>query len=132
MRSTLRPLVLPGLLLLPAVLVRLTGAHLFSALGLAVFGVAVVAASFILAWAAEMDISGGLAVALLAVIAVFVLAGVVIFLCAEPFAESLISSGQALGVDEFLLVQWLAPLASEAPEFIVALIFASRGNASVR
>src|SRR5208283_3309466 len=27
-----------------------------------------------------------------------------------------------------LLVQWLAPLASEAPEFIIATIFASRGK----
>ncbi|MBI4353801.1 MAG: sodium:proton exchanger, partial [Candidatus Omnitrophica bacterium] len=29
----------------------------------------------------------------------------------------------------FLLIQWLAPLASEAPEFIVAVLFALRGNA---
>jgi cation:H+ antiporter len=28
----------------------------------------------------------------------------------------------------FLLVQWLAPLASEAPEFIIATIFAARGK----
>jgi cation:H+ antiporter len=31
-------------------------------------------------------------------------------------------------MDEFLLVQWLAPLASEFPEFLVALIFARRGR----
>ncbi|HEX2171805.1 MAG TPA: sodium/calcium exchanger protein, partial [Dehalococcoidia bacterium] len=30
----------------------------------------------------------------------------------------------------FLLVQWLAPLASEAPEFIVALLFVWRGHAA--
>ena len=39
------------------------------------------------------------------------------------------ASGKVLGIDEFLLVQWLAPLASEAPEFIVAILFALRGNA---
>ena len=50
---------------------------------------------------------------------------------AEPFAEALIGSGEALGIDQFLLVQWLAPLASEAPEFIVALIFAVRGKAAM-
>ena len=40
-------------------------------------------------------------------------------------------TGKEFGVDEFLLVQWLAPLASEAPEFIVALMFVWRGHASV-
>lgn len=63
------------------------------------------------------------------VITMFVVAALVILLCAEPFAESLISTGKELGVDEFLLVQWLAPLASEAPEFIIAILFATRGNA---
>ncbi|MDN5725957.1 MAG: sodium:proton exchanger [Propionibacteriales bacterium] len=275
MRTVIRNLALPVLLVLPALAVRISGTHVPPPVGLLVFGLAVVAASFVLAWAAEaaeMDISGGLAVAILAVIAVlpeyavdlffayragsdpayvqyaaanmtgsnrlllglgwsavvlvslavvsrrsgkkvkevvleaghrlevgflaiaaliafiipisgqinivlgvvllaffvfylirvglageasepelvgpaapigalptrirrpvviimFTAAAVIIFLCAEPFAESLISSGKTLGVDEFLLVQWLAPLASEAPEFIVALIFASRGNA---
>jgi cation:H+ antiporter len=58
----------------------------------------------------------------------FVTAAVVILLAAEPFANSLVEGGQALGIDQFLLVQWLAPLASEAPEFIVALLFAWRGK----
>jgi cation:H+ antiporter len=60
----------------------------------------------------------------------FVYAAIVIFISAEPFAEGLVQSGAALGVDEFLLVQWLAPLASESPEFLVALLFAWRGVAS--
>jgi len=64
------------------------------------------------------------------VIAMFVVSAVVIFSCAEPFADALLGSGQLLGVDQFLLVQWLAPLASEAPEFIVAILFAVRGKAS--
>jgi cation:H+ antiporter len=62
--------------------------------------------------------------------AMFVWAAFVIFASAEPFAEGLVHSGTALGVDEFLLVQWLAPLASESPEFLVALLFAWRGAAS--
>ncbi len=53
-------------------------------------------------------------------------AAAVIFLSAEPFAESLIKSGTAVGIDEFFLVQWIAPLASEAPEFVVAIIFILR------
>ncbi|MBP2478353.1 cation:H+ antiporter [Crossiella equi] len=58
----------------------------------------------------------------------FLGAAAVILASAEPFAHNLIASGRQLGVDEFLLVQWLAPLASEAPEFIVAILFALRGN----
>ncbi|SKH47015.1 sodium/calcium exchanger family protein [Mycobacteroides abscessus subsp. massiliense] len=62
------------------------------------------------------------------VVTMFVLAASVILLCAEPFANSLVSAGTQLGIDQFLLVQWLAPLASEAPEFIIAAIFAARGK----
>lgn len=53
-------------------------------------------------------------------------AGAVIFLSAEPFAESLIEGGEGAGVDRFFLVQWVAPLASEAPEFVIAIIFVLR------
>jgi cation:H+ antiporter len=63
-----------------------------------------------------------------AVISMFLVAAAVILLAAEPFANSLVEGGKALGIDQFLLVQWLAPLASEAPEFIVAILFAWRGK----
>lgn len=62
-----------------------------------------------------------------AVGALFVVAAAIILMSAEPFAESLVISGTALGIDPFFLVQWLAPLASEAPEFIIAVMFALRG-----
>jgi cation:H+ antiporter len=61
-------------------------------------------------------------------IALFLLSGFTIFIAAEPFAESLLATGQRFGVEEFLLVQWLAPLASESPEFIVAILFALKAN----
>jgi len=61
----------------------------------------------------------------------FAFAGVVIFLAAEPFAESLIDTGKHFGVDEFLLVQWIAPLASEAPEFIIAAMWTWRRHATM-
>jgi cation:H+ antiporter len=64
----------------------------------------------------------------IAVIGLFVASGAVILLCAKPFADNLVAAGSELGIDRFLLVQWLAPLASEAPEFIIATIFASRGK----
>ena len=59
----------------------------------------------------------------------FLLPAGIIFASAEPFAEGLIAAGKNAGIDEFILVQWVAPLASEAPEMIVAAIFALRGNA---
>ena len=55
-----------------------------------------------------------------------VYAAFAIFVSAEPFAESLVELGHGLPIDEFLLVQWVAPLASESPEFLVALMFAWR------
>jgi cation:H+ antiporter len=60
----------------------------------------------------------------------FAFAAYVIFIAAHPFAEGLLDTGRNYGLDEFLLVQWLAPLASEAPEFIVALMFVWRGQAA--
>jgi cation:H+ antiporter len=48
----------------------------------------------------------------------------------EPFAEGLVEVGGAWGVDEFILIQLVGPLASEAPEFIVALLFVLRHRAS--
>lgn len=58
----------------------------------------------------------------------FVIAAGVLLASAAPFANALVAGGDALGVDRFLLVQWLAPLASEAPELIVAILFATRGK----
>lgn len=56
----------------------------------------------------------------------FAWAAFVILLCAEPFAHALVSAGRDYGISEFFLVQWLAPLASEAPELIIAGMFAWR------
>lgn len=59
----------------------------------------------------------------------FIYAAGAILVSAEPFAEGLVETGKLLGIDEFFLVQWLAPLASEAPEFIVASLFVLQGKA---
>ncbi|MBI4341301.1 MAG: sodium:calcium antiporter [Candidatus Omnitrophica bacterium] len=61
-------------------------------------------------------------------ILLFVLPAYAIWLSAEPFANGLLHNARRLGIEEFILIQWLAPLASESPEFIVAIIFALRGN----
>jgi cation:H+ antiporter len=64
-------------------------------------------------------------------LALFSFAAYAIFVSAEPFAEGLVHVGRNHGYDEFLLVQWLAPLASESPEFLIAILFAWKGRASV-
>jgi cation:H+ antiporter len=58
----------------------------------------------------------------------FFVSGFTIFIAAEPFAEGLLATGRTFGIEEFILVQWLAPLASESPEFIVAILFALRAQ----
>lgn len=62
------------------------------------------------------------------VAAIFLFSAGVIFCAAEPFADGLVHTGKRLGIEEFILVQWLAPLASESPEFLLAGILAARGR----
>jgi cation:H+ antiporter len=64
------------------------------------------------------------------VAALFVYAAGVILASSEPFADGLIATGTQFGIDRFLLVQWIAPLASESPEFLAATYLVWRGNAS--
>jgi cation:H+ antiporter len=56
----------------------------------------------------------------------FAVSATVIVIVAEPFAESLIELGAEIGVSDFLLIKWLAPFASEAPELLIASLFAWR------
>lgn len=66
-----------------------------------------------------------------ATLLLFLFAGGAILANSEPFCEGLIGTGTLFGINRFLLVQWLAPIASEAPEFIVAVGFAWRGQAGL-
>jgi cation:H+ antiporter len=63
------------------------------------------------------------------VVVMFLFAAGVILLVAEHFADGLIEIGQEFGISEFFLIQWVAPLASEAPEMIIAILFTLRLNA---
>lgn len=65
-----------------------------------------------------------------AILLMFAYAGMVIFLAAEPFVDSLVEVGHAFGISDFILIQWLAPLASESPELVVALLFTMRGHST--
>ena len=46
----------------------------------------------------------------------------------QAVRQGLVATGLSLGIDKFLLVQWLAPLASEAPEFGSSRLFACAGQ----
>jgi cation:H+ antiporter len=61
-----------------------------------------------------------------ATVGLFVYAAAAILFVAEHFADGLIEIGTSFGISEFLLIQWVAPLASEAPEMIIAILFTLR------
>ena len=66
-----------------------------------------------------------------ATVGLFLFSALVILLNAQPFSEGLITTGALYHINKFLLVQWLAPIASEAPEFTVAIMFALRKRAGM-
>src|SRR5256885_3034334 len=55
-----------------------------------------------------------------AVIGLMLGATAIVLSAAGPFATALVQGGRQLGIDEFLLVQWLAPVSSGSPGFLVA------------
>lgn len=61
----------------------------------------------------------------------FLFAALAIAANAKPFSEGLVATGKILHINEFVLVQWLAPIASESPEFVVAIVFALRGQGGI-
>lgn len=53
----------------------------------------------------------------------FAFAAFSIYISTKPFAEGLLAIGANMGIDQFILVQWVAPLVSESPELVTAVIF---------
>ena len=64
------------------------------------------------------------------VIGLFVYSGLLIFIAVEPFAHGLEELGTAAGVPPFFMIQWVAPLASEAPELIVVLYLVNKARST--
>ena len=61
-----------------------------------------------------------------AIAGLFVVGGVVIFIIAHPFVESLKTLAVTFGISVFLFIQWVAPFVSEFPEKTTAFIWASK------
>lgn len=67
-----------------------------------------------------------------AILACFAAGGTLIYFTAEPFLGSLVALAAAIGIPSFVVIQWLAPIISEFPEFASTFYFARQsGNASV-
>ncbi len=49
-------------------------------------------------------------------------AGSVVLLIANPFADALLATGTSVGIDPYVLIQSVVPLATEAPEFVVVAV----------
>ncbi len=60
----------------------------------------------------------------LAIAALFLSGGALIYVAAEPFLGSMIALATAIGIPSFLIIQWLAPIVSEFPELASTFYFA--------
>ena len=59
----------------------------------------------------------------------FLAGGTVLFFAAEPFVEGMKEIGEYLHVPPYLLLQWVAPLLSEFPEFFTVVYWSRQGRA---
>ena len=68
----------------------------------------------------------------LAILALFVGGGLMLYLTAEPFLYSMVGLATVMGVSQFVFVQWVAPFLSEFPEFTTTSYWArGRGKAGM-
>jgi len=56
----------------------------------------------------------------------FAIGGVILYLTAHPFLDSMLALAATLGVSSFVFVQWVAPFLSEFPEKVSAFAWARR------
>jgi cation:H+ antiporter len=60
--------------------------------------------------------------------AMFLIGGGILYLVAHPFYEAMLAMALALGVSQFVFVQWVAPFLSEFPEKVTAFNWARTGH----
>jgi len=58
------------------------------------------------------------------VVAMFVGGGLILYLVAHPFVDSLMALAATVGISEYVFIQWVAPFLSEFPEFLSAFRWA--------
>ncbi|SEW17145.1 sodium:calcium antiporter [Natrinema salifodinae] len=64
------------------------------------------------------------------VVLLFAFSGAMIFTAVEPFAHGLEDLGESVGIPSFFMIQWIAPLASEAPELIVVVYLVNKARST--
>ena len=62
-------------------------------------------------------------------IVAFLFGGAVLFFAAEPFVEGMKDFGEYVHVPPYLLLQWIAPLLSEFPEFFTVIYWSRQARA---
>jgi cation:H+ antiporter len=55
-------------------------------------------------------------------------AAFVILLTAVPFGDAVLGAGTLVGIKPYLMLQWIVPLATEAPELVVAFVLLTHGR----
>lgn len=58
------------------------------------------------------------------VVGIFLLGGLILYLCVHPFVGSLMALGAAMAIPQYFLIQWIAPFLSEFPEKVSAFNWA--------
>lgn len=62
----------------------------------------------------------------IAIMALFLAGGILLYLAAHPFLNSMLAIATSLGVSTFVFVQWVAPFLSEFPEKLSAFYWARK------
>lgn len=55
-------------------------------------------------------------------------AAIVILLTAVPFGDAVLGTGALVGIKPYVLLQWVVPIATEAPELLVAFVLLTHGR----
>lgn len=63
------------------------------------------------------------------IVGLFLAGGLLLFFVAHPFLESMLALALAVGINEFVFVQWVAPFLSEFPEKVSAFKWALKRKA---
>ena len=61
-----------------------------------------------------------------AITGLFLVGGLLLYVTAHPFLESMLAVAGIFGISQFFLVQWVAPFLSEFPEFVSTFNWARR------
>jgi len=62
------------------------------------------------------------------IVSLFFAGAVIIYFAAQPFLDSMLAIALAVGVSQFVFVQWVAPFLSEFPEKLSAFYWARKPN----